>query len=351
MWPSLIIGIMVFVFILLMVKAIHYTEFVLVHGLGLEVVGQIMGYSVISFLPALLPMSLLFSVLMTYGRLSHDSEIVALKATGHSMWSILFPAFLLSILVAFISSQTSFHLAPWGNRQFEVLITKLGQTKAGASIREGTFSEGFFDMVVYANSVDSKKGELTKVFIFDERDADSPLTVIAKSGQLVQDPKNPGHSALLRLFNGNIHRKSESHTKINFNSFDIRLIDPVKYETREKSPPSLTIDEINDKLKAGVKDPEMLRTLQTEYNKRWAIAAACIIFALLGVGLGTNPNSRRQKSGGLVISLVVVILYWIIYVSAEGFARSGQAPVQIAIWTPNLIFFLFSLWSLKRVWN
>jgi hypothetical protein len=56
-----------------MFQAIHYTEFVLIHGVSILLVMQMMGYICISFLPALLPMALLFSVLMTYGRLSQDS--------------------------------------------------------------------------------------------------------------------------------------------------------------------------------------------------------------------------------------------------------------------------------------
>src|SRR5438045_1349639 len=95
MIPSLILGVMVFIFILLMAQALRYTEFVLIHGVGIGVVGQIIMYLSISFLPALLPMSLLFAVIMTYGRLSNDSEIVALKASGMSMLTITAPAFLL----------------------------------------------------------------------------------------------------------------------------------------------------------------------------------------------------------------------------------------------------------------
>ena len=103
-------------------------------------------------------MSLLFAVLLTYGRLSSDSEIVAFRAVGLSMGSIVVPALILGILVGALSLQTSFHLAPWGNRQFEVLFTKRGATKVGVTLKEGTFAEGFFDLVVYANKVDSKLG-------------------------------------------------------------------------------------------------------------------------------------------------------------------------------------------------
>lgn len=350
MLPSLLIGVLVFIFILLMAQALRYTEFVLVHGVGVGTVGQILLYLSISFLPALFPMSLLFAVVMTYGRMSNDSEIVALKASGMSMVSISLPALLIGVFVALVSAQTSFHVAPWGNRQFEVLVGKIGQTKASATIREGTFSEGFFDKVVYANEVDSKTGKLKNVFIYDEKQGELPLTIIAKTGEIIQDPTLP-NSVLIRLYDGDMHRKGEAHTKIKFDKFDLKMTDPIKDDTKEKSPPSLTIDEISQVLSQKGLKPQNERVLKAEYHKRWAVSFVCIVFGLLGVGLGTNTNKRSQKAGGLPVVLGVVIVYWILYVTCEGLARSGNLPPAVAIWTPNALFTLFTAWILKRNWN
>jgi lipopolysaccharide export system permease protein len=350
MMPSFMMGIAVFVFILLMAQVLHWTEFVLVHGVSLSIVGRIVSYMSISFLPAILPMSLLFSVIMTYSRLSQDSEIVAFRASGMSMTSIAMPALLLGISVAIISAQTSFHVAPWGNRQFELLISKVGQSKAAAVIREGTFSDGFFDKVVYANEVNSRTGELKDVFIYDEKAGDLPLTIIAKHGQVVQDPQMP-NSVMLRLFDGDIHRKGVTHTKIKFDVFDLKITDPVKYVVREKSPPSLTLEEITEILQRPDLPHDNRLTLEAEYHKRWAVSFVCIIFALLGVGLGTSGNRRNQKSGSFLICLMVVVVYWVMYVTVDGMARNGQLPAALAIWLPNLLFGLFTGWILKKNWN
>jgi lipopolysaccharide export system permease protein len=349
--PPFVLGLLVFIFILLMFQALRLTDFVLVHGVGLEVIGQIVVYLSISFLPAILPMSLLFAIIMTYGRLSSDSEVVAIKASGYSMVTILSPALLLSLIIAFFSAHTSFVLAPWGNRQFELIVTKVGQTKAGVSLKEGTFSEGFFDLVLYANEVDSKTGTLEKVFIYDERNGETPLTIIAKRGNLIQDIQNPGHSVLLRLFEGDIHRKAENHTKINIGSFDIRLLDPIKEETREKTPLSMSLDEVLEKRKRAEVGSEDHRVLSVEYHKRMALSVICPLFAMLGVGLATTSNRRNQKSNGLILSLGIVIFYWIVYVALETLARNGSLPVAFAIWLPNFLFFIFSIYSLKKNWN
>lgn len=348
MIPAFVMGLFVFIFIILMFQALRYTEFVLIHGVGLSSIGKIISFVTISILPAILPMSLLFSVLLTYGRLSSDSEIIALKSSGLSLFDIVFPSVLVSALVAMLSMHTSFTLGPWGNRQFELLITELGQTKAGATIREGTFSEGFFDMVIYADRVSSKEGQLEKVFIYDEKSGDVPLTIIAKSGQLVQDPDKPGHKAQLRLINGAVHRKAEAHTKIKFDTFDIKLFDPIVEEQKQKTPPSLQMTEIE----AALKDPNIpldrKNLLTLEFHKRWAITIVCLVFGLLGAGLGITTNRRQQKTNGMIISIMVVVGYWILFISLEGAAKSQSISPILAAWTPNGLFLLLATWALKK---
>ena len=243
-------GVVVFSSILLMFQALRLTDFVLGHGVALHVIGEIMLYLTVSFLPIIIPMSLLFSVLLTYNRLSNDSEIVALKALGIGMGTLTFPALVLAAAATLMSAQTSFYLGPWGNRKFEVLTHELGRQKVTATLKEGVFSEGFFDLVIYANKVDSKIGLLHDVFIYDERDAKAPVTIIAKTGNLIQETNAAGQSALLRLGNGNIHRTHQNtYTKVDFATYDIKLFDPYEFSERKKSPQSMTIDDLSKELK------------------------------------------------------------------------------------------------------
>ncbi|MGE0527588.1 MAG: LPS export ABC transporter permease LptF [Bdellovibrionales bacterium] len=344
-------GVLVFISILLMFQALRLTEFVLVHDVNLTTVGQIAAYLSVSFLPIILPMSLLFSVLLTYNRLSNDSEIVALKSLGLSMGQLAVPAIILSLAATLMSAQTSFYLGPWGNRKFEVLFHDLGRQKVGATLKEGIFSEGFYDLVVYANHVDSKAGLMRDVFIYDERDPKAPITIIAKSGHIIQEKRDTGQSALLRLSNGNIHRTHQStYTKVDFTSYDINLFNPFEMSEKKKSPPSLTLDELSSELKKTDLDPKQKRKLEVEYHRRWSLSGACLIFALLGVGLGTVTNRRASRGGGFVLCLAVLISYWVLYVVADSVARNNWVHAGVALWTVNAIFFLLALRTLKRSW-
>lgn len=352
MIPPFFLGVIVFVFILLMFQLLKLTEFVLIHGVKLSVMIEMMGYMATSFLPILFPMSLLFTVIMTYGRLSADSEIVAFKASGYHMWHIASPAVLLSVLVGILSLQMALYVAPWGNRQFEVLFAKIGSTKPTAAIREGIFSEGFFNMVVYANKVDSKRNILSQVFIFDERNATTPTTVIAKQGSLLIDTSKGGQNAALRLSDGSIHRTSEGrHTKIDFSTYDIFLSDPAAESFRDKSPPSLTLEDLKQRLADPKLKPEQLRTYEAEFHRRFSISTACFIFALIGVGLGTSTNRRNARGGGMVICLALIVGYWILYIVGDTLAKNGTLTPWLGMWMANFVFSIAALFTLKRAWN
>ena len=348
--PAFLLGLLVFISILLMFQALRLTEFVLVHGIKWITMAKIMGFMSISFLPLLFPMSLLFAVLISYNRLSMDSEIIALKSIGVNTVSLIAPALILAGIITFMSAQTSYFLAPWGNRQFEILITRLGNTKAAASIKEGTFSQSFFDMVIYANKVDSNTGVLNNLFIYDEKSSDTPLTIIAPEGQIIPDQLNPGHSVLLRLNHGQIHRKGESHTIINFDSYDILLNDPIHLEDRKKSASSLTYEELQKSINNPIINPELRNDYAIELHKRSALAAACFIFALVGVAFGIVINRRSAKSSGFILSVGFIILYWVVYLSFEGLVRSGKIPIALGIWTPNILFLILSGFQIRKIW-
>lgn len=347
-FPSFVLGIVVFISILLMFQALRLTEFVLVHGVQLTTLKDIIFYMSISFLPLLLPMSLLFAILMSYNRMSQDSEIIALKAVGVPGLSLLYPALILATIISIFSAQVSNDFAPWGNRQFELLISKLSQSKAAASIKEGTFSDGFYDMVVYANKVDSNTGKIKDLFIYDEHYSKSPITVIAPEAELITNTSDNDHNILLRLYNGEIHRQKDSHTVVNFNSYDISLNDPIRWEGRQKSPPSLTYRELNYKRTDRALKADDRLQYELEYHKRFALSFACIVFSLVGVAFGIQNDRRSGKSSGFVLSVGFIILYWVCYLVFESLSRKGILPVWISSWMTNIVFTFFSVLTLRK---
>ncbi len=352
MLPTVVLGNLVFLFILLMFQVLRLSDFIITRGLPFSVVAQFVVYVTVSFLPICFPISLLFSILLTFGRLSSDSEIVALKACGLHMGYLLVPALVLSFLVAASTAWAVFVGSPWGNRNFEVLYEHLVNTKAVAAIQEGTFSDGFYDLVLYAGKVDHKAGRLEDVFIYDERDNKLPITIIAREGHLIEgDPSLPGRGVTLRLANGSINKTSENnYTKVDFQTYDITLANSAADSVTEKSPPSLTWDDLISERIKPLQDKGQHLIYLVEYNKRWAISLACLVFGILGVGAGTVTNRRSVRASGLIISLAIMVVYWVLYISGESLARSGAATPWIAMWTPNILFTGFGVYRLRHAW-
>lgn len=342
MFPSFFLGVLVFLSILLMFQALRLTEFILIHGVELQVVGNIVLYLSVSFLPIILPMSLLFSILLTYSRLSQDSEIVAFKSLGLNQFQLFLPALVLSLFATLISLQMSHQIGPWGNQKFERLMHELGTQKVGAAIKAGVFSEGFFDFVVYANEVNTTSGELDKVFIYDERQPNSPLTIISKKGKVLQEKTPEGWRATLLLEDGKIHRThNKTYSQIGFQTYTVNLFDPHESSERKRSAPSLNSKEVMERLSETDLSESERRLLNVEIQRRWSLPLACLIFGLIGVALGTSTNKRVAKSSGFVLCLLVIITYWVCYVVAEGMSRNGMVPPWLALWTVNLAFAIF----------
>jgi len=340
-----------------MFQSFRLTEYVIINGASLQTVLNILAFLAISFLPVILPMSLLFAVLITYGRLSSDSEIVAFKSLGLTILHLTLPAIILGLFVTVISYQTAYYIAPWGNRKMEILIHQISQQKPESIIKGGVFSEGFFDMVIYANYVEPKTNKMNHVFIYDERNSKSPMTIIAKEGEIIQQTNMAGQKAFLRLFNGDIHRtQNEVYTKISFKTFDITLFDPIKQTEKGKTPLSYNLNDLKDVLfidkgKREKLEPKFIRKLEIEYHRRSALAFTCLIFAVVGVGLGTTTNKRSGKGSGFVLSIIVVISFWLIYAAMESLATSQKIPIPFAMWVANFLFGTLGIYKIYMARN
>lgn len=343
--PGLFLGIGAFIFVLLMFQVLRLMEFFLIHGVSFNQLFQILWSLSISFIPALLPMATLFSVVLAFSRFSNDSESVAMISLGISPNQLLIPILSLGFILSIISSYTSFQLAPNGNRQSEIIMHELSQTKITSTIKENAFTESFSNLVIFTYKADSKTGLLEKVFIFDEQSSEVPLTIVAQSGQISQSEKPNSGGLWLKLINGDIHRQEKVHTKINFGELDVKLMNSKKHQANiEKSPISWTLEDIKKKLANPESlTPKELKIVQTEYHKRFALGTTCFILSFLGFTLGFNPN-RRIKTNGFVLSLILIVGYWLLLVTFENLAHTEKIPPLLGAWIPNIIYMGLGFW-------
>lgn len=354
-------GIFFFTFVFLMFQALRLAEFFIVHGIPGPVIVQLTLLLALSFQPMALPIAFLIAVLVAFGRLSTDHELTAMKANGISVTRIAAPIFGLAAVVVTLSLLLNMEWVPWGQRVYRQTVVKVGNTKVVSSINEGTFTSGFFDLLLFADKVDSKTNELTHVFIFDEREPKNPLAVVAKKGRIlpVKTDSQLGSAILLKLENGNIHRnelETETYQKIDFDDYQLYLkVSEGEDNTQSLKPRMMSnadivrrIQELNRPGARMREQSQDYREFLTEQWRRISIAMSAVPFVLLGIGFGT-VRTRSVRSGAALIAFLVIALYWGGIVLASSLAHKGHLHPSLAMQLPNLLVLLAGTWSFRKV--
>ena len=342
-----IMGVVVFTFILIMFQLLKFTEFLVVNGVDIFTVSSLMYYLIIGFLPITVPVSFLFSVLLVFSRLSSDNEILAFKASGISVYKLMSPVFSVSLMAAAVTFYVSFYGGPWGNRNFENSLHKIGAAKATIQIKEGFFNEGFLkDFTLYAGVVIPDSNVMEKIFIYDERDKENPLAINAKRSKLKIDPVT--RRTELTLYNGFItfiKNQGAKYKRAKFNEYNIVLFEGAVVGDRAPNLPSMNFDELRDNIDRTKRINHIGDYNKTivEVHRRIAIPFACLIFGFLGVVFG-NTNSRNMQTGAGFLSFIVMVMYWLIYITATSLGSRGSINPVLSVWLANIFFAIFGLY-------
>ena len=351
--PIFLIGLAIFTMILLMDKILKLIE-LLLNSSG-SVTKSLMLFVFIcpSFLIFTIPAAVLLAILLTFGRLSGDSEITAFKASGMSLYQLFVPSFVFSLLACLLTSFLVFYGLPWGNRGFRATLYMIAQSKADVEIKERVFNDVFKGFVVYVDKVPIQGKKMEGILIYDDRDKEKPNTIFAREGFLATNPKS--QEIILRLSNGEIHRfeaKANTFQKAQFETYDLRLELAKAFEALEKKlkEHEMSIQEIRKKIeeiKANGGDPTAEKV---ELHKRYAIPFACIVFGLIGVPLGIQPR-RSGRSYGFIFSILILLAYYVSLVAFEVLAVRRTIPPFLAGWAPNLLFVSLGAYLLIKTAN
>ncbi len=349
----MMMGLLIFTFVLFMNQILHFTDLVINKGLPFGTVFKMMLVISPSFLLVTIPMAFLVSTVMTFSRMSADSENVALRAVGMSFYRQLAPVGILSILCYLASNFLVFYALPWSEDQFNELRFKLVNAGAATtSIKERVFNDDFDGLILYVNEKPAQEEVMKGILIYDSRTQENPQTIVAEEGVLVSNPESLKVS--LRLRNGSIHQAMEAQGKyqvIRFTTYEVNLDtrslmgDTGKLERAGKNH-SLYV--IREKLKRYKKDNPRYNNLLVEYYKKFSLPAVCLIIGFVGAPLGIR-NRRSGRSGGLALSLAIIIFYYVMLSMGEGLGDGGFMPPLIAMWFPNLVLAAIGFYLTRKV--
>src|SRR3989442_3677160 len=198
-----LLGFGVVTFILEMDVLFDYLDLVVNRGVAVGVVTQLFLLSLGYIVALSAPCAVLIAVLMTFGRLSQDNEIIALRASGVNLGSILLGPLAASLILAVGLTLFNNHVLPETNHAFANLLIDIGRMRPTVRLQEGVFITDFPGYNLLVQSVNGRTNEMRGVTIYKMNPGGPPTTILARRGTLTYTPD--GRTAVLRLRDGEIH--------------------------------------------------------------------------------------------------------------------------------------------------
>ncbi len=345
----------VLTFVLLMGKIIQLMDLMVNKGVSFIDISKLFLLLTPSFLILTIPISLLISILIGLGRLSGDNELTILKASGMSLYKLLGPVALASLIAFIITAVTSLFLVPHSKYATKNLLFNVAKKKASVGIKEKVFNDDFKGILLYAESIPVHGDYMEGVIISDTRISKEPSTIIAEKAFLVSDPSLM--TITLRLENGSTHtvdKMLKNYRKMNFSSYDVNLdIESSIAEARNvnvKDSNEMTVWELAQKLKTAGSEDAVFREMAIEYYKTITTPLSCIVFGILGIPLSIRAH-RAVRSRGFALGLIIVFIYYIIRLGGEALVETGRLSPLIGTWSPNIIFCIVGFYLLIRAAN
>lgn len=323
--------------VLLMGRMLKLADMVVSKGVPFSEVSLLVVYLLPNFAVITLPMALLIAVLVAFSRLSADSEIIAIKASGTSLYRLLPPVVLLAFVVYLLTACNSIALLPKGNVAFKELLYHVIQGRVSLSFKEQVFNTSIPGLLVYVDKNDEKSGELNGVMIQDERKPEDVSTIFARTGSVGRAEHEK--KLFLHLEDGSIHqaRADGVYRRLQFKEYDL-VVDLSRLEkTFEKNELDMSIDELRQSLAKGGLSPKVATDMGLELHRRFALPFACFIFAIVAVPLGIQ-NRRSGKSAGFSLGIGALLIYYIVQSFGKALGEKGYLPLPLAAWLPNLFF-------------
>ena len=342
--PPTGVGLLLFTFILLLDQISQLMKILVSRGADLGTVVRAFLYLLPSIFSVTVPMAFLLGVLLAFGRLASDSEIVALRASGVSPARLLRPVMALSVGACLLTFYVVAVALPAANQAYRELVFSLVVSKARTGMAPRVFNDDLIPgIVIYVSDMPAAQGGRWKdVFMYDGREQRRPSVILARQGRLDIDKENK--TVEINLQQGVVHKfdalDPTGYDWLNFQSRNFPLpfeqfypVLPLAKGDREMSLGELQA--MTRKLRAERRYADMGR-YQVEYHKKFAIAAACVVFGLLGLGLSLG-SKKEARSAAFGLSLAIIFIYYVLIRLGEQAGDTGMLSPWLAMWAANIV--------------
>lgn len=372
------LGFVTYTFLVVIRGIYNLIEQVLVRGVAASDAARVLMITLPHVIVLTIPMSFLFGVLLAAGRMNADSELVALQAGGIPIRRLLRPILAFAVVLATFNAYLYLFVIPDSSSQLRELKVKLfAGAKNLGRIDPQVFHEEIPNALLYLRDVDSDSGEWQDIMLFDNSNPGEERLTLARTGRMVSggggniDPIGasgplPEPEQWIRLEDVVTHQFSRDDPETyRVNRTTSQLIRPsfdgggtVNYRQSigDRSSGELMRYLLGGSLRDADGQPETddtnseitRRHASIELNKRLAIPFACIVFGLLALPLGVGSGSGG-RGRGFVISVAVVLAYYLVNNQGEVLALKGTVPPWVGIWLPNIVLSIVAIALMVRM--
>jgi len=332
-------------------------------GLPLFLALKVLFFSLPSFLEFSFPMAVLLSTLLAYGKLSSNSELLALKSLGIKTSRIISPAIALSIFMTGLTFYFNDNLVPASN--------KLAETTLRAGIGSSFSGEQGKDNIMfsrYGSRINSSNNKPTKINTF--------LTHIfyaswyennIMEGVTVLDFSREDFQQILKAKNGRFDKKSSSWrfsdvsivsidpsgqtTNIQFKEYTYPFVEgPMELAKVPKDATEMTLKQAiqAEKIYKKTGNLKEVRRIKVRIQEKFTLPFACLVFGLIGSSLGSKSNLRSSKSQGFGLSVILILIYYVMSFIFSSFGVKGILSPFFAAWLPVLISLGGGIYFLRK---
>jgi LPS export ABC transporter permease LptF/LPS export ABC transporter permease LptG len=344
--PSLI-GLLVFTFVLLIDQIPRLLAVLVARSADFTTILRVFLNLLPSILAVTIPMAFLLGVLLAFGRMASDSEIVALRAVGVSPLRLLAPVLMLAVVMTAVTFYVNAVALPAANQAHRELVFSLVVSKARTDVKPRTFTDSLLpgQMMLYVQDIEPDTGLWKNLLIHDTRDAREPKLILARTGELVVDRAR--QIVRVELGPGSQHSffpaNPREYNRTEFRSMGWDLpVDEFFPDRRKlllsKGDREMNLPELGDKiadLRGKGRPRKEWGPYAVEWHKKFAIPAACLVFGVLGLALSLG-SKKEARSSAFALSIGVIFVYYILIRLGEQAGDTGMMSPWLSMWGANV---------------
>ncbi len=327
------------------------TNMVMNYNVPVSSVLVLLGFKLPRFLEFTIPMSVTISILLTFMRMSGENEILALKASGASLYKLLPPVLVFCVLGTILSLLVTIFVMPWAKTSFKLKSIEFAQSSIDIALQERQFNAQVDDLMIYVAHVDIKTHGLEDIVIEDRRTKGVVSISTAPSGKIISSENKQVYT--IRLYDGAINQVKLDEGSVNnikFGGYDI-IIDLAAMNKNigntGKRIDERSLGDLVQFIRSGIKDKTKLNEALMELHEKFSVPFACLALGLLSFSLGVQSSFTR-KSSGLSLGLFFFLLYYLLLATGWSVGESGAYPPFIGMWMPNVVLGSAGIYLLIR---